>query len=439
MKESFDIPTKKVIRTKYKQFLSENMSHAPKNILCLSGCEALEIFEVYDQLGYDRKSIVSCEIDDDAYKLLDAQGLGIEIHHEDIEEYLEETDKKFDIINLDFCGTFHPRLADCISTVFHRQLLKPDGIFACTFMARREKEDARDMLKLSVVGKMIGTALSDYIHGTIDNKGLSSRIKESNNLMNNKRIICREGIDLHILIVSSIGPAPTKSLDEIMSKNSEELSDELISQERLDKNRRTYSIEKSLPIKSQILLFLEKRQQYINSDIHLQNGLFPVKIKRYIYHSDKGTPMKTSMYKFAPITDWLSKINFNLYFNRIADMNSDELITEKVAEGMVHHFGWNDAFFYMISYFCPELWDYISISEDVLEGNILPSVIKIKDIEVKEEEMPKKIPHKMDDATKKRILKALRANVDKDKIARIFGVTKMQVSALDAWRTMGKY
>jgi hypothetical protein len=119
----------------------------------------------------------------------------------------------------------------------------------------------------------------------------------------------------------------------------------------------------------------------------------------------------------------------------------EEFVSDDKLRMMICDLGYENTFWGLIEYFCPELNDFMDIDGMVLRGDIIPAIINIEKTEEEKEseEMPKKVPHKMDDATKKRILKALRANVDKDKIARIFGVTKMQVSALDAWRTMGKY
>jgi len=378
VKESFDIPAKRRVRKAYRRFLKCNRPKYISNVLCLSGYEAIEVKEVYDKLGISRSSIISCEINEENFFLLRIQGLGMRYYHGDIVDYLGKTNRKFDIINLDFCGTFNSRVLDAIGHIFRRNLLRENGILAYTVLARRENKEVKRILRMPLETDLNQEAINHLAVG--QKNEAEKKEEERERLKKNKKIIYRDGMDRHILITALHG-------------GNMEFCDNVEYGLRLSNISLKYTDES------------DRQKAYAEWDemdkkFALSKGMIPVQIERYSYHSDNGSPMRTSFYVFTDIGAFYKK--FRKY---------------------------NDP---------PEWGDYIV--NKIHCGKILPEVYKIHAPKNNKEEgdMPKKVAKKMDERTKRRIVKALRAGVSKDKIARIFGVTKMQVSALDAWKTMGK-
>jgi len=455
MKESFDIPAKRRVRKAYREFLRQNTDFQSPRILCLSGYEALEIIDVYDKLGYDRSKITSCELDDESFGLLSARELGIEIYHGNVLDYLTETDDQFDIINLDFCGTFSPELMECLTLVFYNRLLKSGGILACTFMARREHEAAKDCLKTPFISAEFGQAFRAYVNDE-NFSDYNKHVNEATRLMDDKELILRDGIDRHILVVSGCGAKKVyKSTREAM-KDSRSSRYKLASEEEpvtmdwLRELRAKRQEEYKRPIKETLVKFAKAVPEHIEEAVS-RNTFFPEEIERYSYHSDKGTPMRTSIYKFVNARNFAAKRG--ALNNRAIDRKLSELkaipqeVLENLSEGLKKECATDreGAISGLAEHFFPELSKYEDDAWDILIGKILPEIVEVatpKEAEQDDEEceeIPKKTPQMIDEETKQKILTALRANVSKDKIAKTFGVTKMQVSALASWITMGKY
>jgi hypothetical protein len=439
MKERFDIPAKKVSRKRLRSFIRrtvlKNKSPSEVKVLSLVGPEAIDVFDIYDPIGIPRENIVACELNHDSAELLKAQDLNIIIIEGDVIDYLRDTDRTFDIINLDFCGCLNSDVISAVKQIFYKRTLREGGILACTFLGRRENKEVKMIMKEPYMSLNASASKELYkmyeeskkecdehdIHSLLnitDNKIKNIDIKKMTDIPDD---INRLGIPLKIIHLALLGTRPVIDGTDILLFS--DYSDNLNVEEYrniLNKVEKKLEYYEKRNIKSNIngedpRQFIEKQRKGLESRIRdykecdkgflSWKGAVPTSMEFYRYLSDKGSPMMNLYFKFEFIENVYKRFKFDAWYRYLMGVYRGQTM--------------------------PQL-HYIKSSEKEIE-------YKSSEVEKGSEEMPKKIPHKMDDATKKRILKALRANVDKDKIARIFGVTKMQVSALDAWRTMGKY
>ena len=145
MVKSYIDSVKQKARDKLREFIANNLKSDYKNarVLCFPGAEhkgeeALEIKEVYDVLGIPRKNIVGMEYDAKNAERLRKADLGIETVCSDAMDYVQRTDRKFDIISLDYTGQRTWKERDITRYIAGRGIIDKLGIFCTNHMIRRE-------------------------------------------------------------------------------------------------------------------------------------------------------------------------------------------------------------------------------------------------------------------------------------------------------------
>ena len=106
-------PAKEKWREAWYQFIRKHRHYlkgSPKDwqVVFFPGEEALEL-ELYDRLRIPRENLLGLEIDPKVWERLRKKRLGIRLTDEplDARVFFEQTDEKFDIVNLDYEGTFN--------------------------------------------------------------------------------------------------------------------------------------------------------------------------------------------------------------------------------------------------------------------------------------------------------------------------------------------
>lgn len=143
MKDSYGFDAKNQVRGKLKDFVSkaypsENQRKNLK-VLTLLGHEDHELKQIWDPLGVRRENITSLEYNPKAYEIVNGKNLGVNLVKGDIADYVAETDKKFDVINLDYVGPFDFNKFQTLQEVAYNQMLESKGVLATWYSGRREK------------------------------------------------------------------------------------------------------------------------------------------------------------------------------------------------------------------------------------------------------------------------------------------------------------
>ncbi len=152
---TYDNPVKAIARAKLRDFIAKHYTAGQKRnlkVLCFPGAEAdgeeaLEVKEVYDALGIPRGNIVGLEYDRRKAERLRQAGLGIEVVCEEDWRYLQHTDRKFDVISLDYTGHFGNLGRYSLDLIAARRLLGErfkQGILATNYYGSREQSDTQD-------------------------------------------------------------------------------------------------------------------------------------------------------------------------------------------------------------------------------------------------------------------------------------------------------
>ncbi len=158
MVKSYDDPIKQKAREAQKGFIKRNLSFVkPKDIrvLCFPGAEqegqvALEVKEIYFELGIPPGNITGLELDRERYERLVRANLGIELHHCSDVEFLSAARKngrKWTVISLDYTSFFTERHMYALDLIVGDALLGNYGVFVTNFLGKRENGDSQDLLQ----------------------------------------------------------------------------------------------------------------------------------------------------------------------------------------------------------------------------------------------------------------------------------------------------
>lgn len=159
MAKSYNDPVKQKARERQREFIKRNLSFRnPRdiNVLCFPGAEtdgeeAIEVREIYDQLGIPRKNIVGLEADREKASRLERANLGIMVENSLDLDYFRETKNQFDIISLDYTGYRDESRWQVLHEIAGRQILRGCGLLCTNYSARREtKQNQAQMLALQV-------------------------------------------------------------------------------------------------------------------------------------------------------------------------------------------------------------------------------------------------------------------------------------------------
>jgi hypothetical protein len=161
----YDYENKTLWREKWKEFIlnyvekntkdAKNIENARKKfiskleVLCLPGPQALEIKEVYREIGIPEENITCLEMDYSRNKFLKKQvpkanvlAIGVKV-----EDYVKECDKQYDIIMLDMDGKLNLEMFQALQELFGKNVLKPKSLFATNFFTTRENETLKELYR----------------------------------------------------------------------------------------------------------------------------------------------------------------------------------------------------------------------------------------------------------------------------------------------------
>ncbi len=177
METTYIDPAKSVSRDRIREFIGRNYARPSKlSVLCFPGAEAqgqeaLEVKEVYDPLNIPRENITGLEYDKKkAHRLQDA-GLGIEAVCTDDISFLQQTNRTFDIISLDYTSNFGGRQRYAIDLIAGRKLLGKRGTLITNYYGAREGKFASQDLLFVEQLRASGLGYDDFAKdpaGTLD-------------------------------------------------------------------------------------------------------------------------------------------------------------------------------------------------------------------------------------------------------------------------------
>jgi len=147
MQNTYIDSAKQESRVKQLYFCKSHIKGNPKEakVLCIPGAEkvgeeALEVKEVYDNLGVLRENITGIERDHVKAERLRNAGLGMKIEEATDLDVLLRTQKKYDIISLDYTGQQTRNEILSLKAIAGRQLLEPDSILLINYSGKRESK-----------------------------------------------------------------------------------------------------------------------------------------------------------------------------------------------------------------------------------------------------------------------------------------------------------
>ncbi len=152
MKRTYRLEVKKLCRERLREFIKSGFTPgklAVVRVLCFAGREALEVFEVYDQLGIARKNIVCLEKDRKVCNEIRRRYLGIQIRRQTLDEFIDGPDGgRFDIISLDFTGQLGT-YAHTLQRLRARGRVADHAIFFTNFCGAREADASKGIYGLT--------------------------------------------------------------------------------------------------------------------------------------------------------------------------------------------------------------------------------------------------------------------------------------------------
>lgn len=211
MTSSYNDSAKSLARDKLRYFIENHSFAHPKRmqVVCFPGAEvdgeeALEVKEVYDRIGVQRKNIVGLERDPQRAARLRKANLGIEVVERDADEYfLHVGSRKFDVISLDYTGQQTVEENFSLEYIASRQLLSDTGILATEYFTGREGESMRRLLAMRMFNFMSGNhgrSISEYESAMQNLEDNLDEIADGKNLDK-----LREAITLEVVNIFSGG------------------------------------------------------------------------------------------------------------------------------------------------------------------------------------------------------------------------------------------
>lgn len=122
-------------------------------VLCLPGRDALEIYQVYDELGIPRHNVTGLEMIPELYREIKSKVPDIDLKQVRLADFVEREERlPYDVISLDFTQNYTEELNDDIINVVGK-ILPRNFLFHLAVLAKRENEKSK--LKLVNTTKII--------------------------------------------------------------------------------------------------------------------------------------------------------------------------------------------------------------------------------------------------------------------------------------------
>lgn len=143
MTNSNSSENKKLGREEFYHFIG--LHYAPQQmkklkILNLTSDKPYELEQIYDKLGIPRENITTVEKDPKKKQRIKNSNFGIRLieDYSSIDDFIRDTDEKFDIINIDYSGNMNWQQVITISNIAVKDMLRDRGILATWYSGRRE-------------------------------------------------------------------------------------------------------------------------------------------------------------------------------------------------------------------------------------------------------------------------------------------------------------
>jgi hypothetical protein len=143
MKDSYGFEAKGMAREKERDFVAKHYSERERKnlkVLTLLGHEDYELKQIWDPLGVPRENITVVEGNKKPYQILQSANFGINLApRQSIDDFVQNTNESFDVINLDYQGGFDYNKSEVIKEIAYSEILNKKGVLATWFSGRREQ------------------------------------------------------------------------------------------------------------------------------------------------------------------------------------------------------------------------------------------------------------------------------------------------------------
>jgi len=150
MVNGYGCKAKQEVRGKLKTFVESVYPSREfrKNlkILTLLGPNDYELRQIWDPLGISRENITSVERDPAVYEEVQNKNLGINLVRGTLEDFVEDTSEKFNILNLDYTGYFSFAKQNTLIDIARKSIIGREGIVATWYSGRREDKESLKFL-----------------------------------------------------------------------------------------------------------------------------------------------------------------------------------------------------------------------------------------------------------------------------------------------------
>lgn len=152
MKNTYDFDSKARTRERLRKFIMDNYRAKDLSrlkVFTLCGHQTVEFDQVWDPLGIRRENITTVERDPEAYDLIRANKLGINLPDAPttLASFIESTGQTFDVMNLDMMGQFKRSDRDILRAISARQLLTDKSVLGTWYCGHREGGDVQDWFR----------------------------------------------------------------------------------------------------------------------------------------------------------------------------------------------------------------------------------------------------------------------------------------------------
>ena len=173
-------PAKQEVRRRFLEFIEKSFhkgKHGGTKVLCLPGRDLLEFTRIYANLpGIKPGNMTVVERDKVNARVIKAAMPEAEVFHGELLEYVKKTDKKFDVISLDFCTNFTEHTREIVETIRNRNLMEDNAVVLVAVSAYREMAVSKGLYKqfvelaalnetpeMSIETQMSGMKVSDAL------------------------------------------------------------------------------------------------------------------------------------------------------------------------------------------------------------------------------------------------------------------------------------
>ncbi|MFB6196911.1 MAG: hypothetical protein ABEI52_01405, partial [Halobacteriaceae archaeon] len=169
MKSYDNDPAKRKSRKKLKDVIEETLLEnyhlraGDLHVLHLPGPQSMEVKQVYDELNIPRANIVGIERDPEAARQAREETPGIQVINRDLDNFLDEDDRPYDIISLDLTGNISDTTAEILAKSHERP--HPERlVYHAALVGQRESKDSQINAKLDKI-KTLALAENPQILG----------------------------------------------------------------------------------------------------------------------------------------------------------------------------------------------------------------------------------------------------------------------------------